>query len=104
MRPKSTTLSTTGYSNWIPIDYRQTAFNVGVQIQPSAGADVIWAVQITTDDPYTTLIPRAVAAPEPLNTGTTYDIGNINIPFTAIRLSATIVSGSVTMTIIQGKS
>ncbi len=103
MRPKTVTLTNTGYSNWIPLDQGQNGFNVGVQIQPSNGANVIWSVQITSDDPFTTLIPKPVAASAPLDTGTDFVIGNIETPCRAIRLAATVVSGSVSMTIIQGR-
>ena len=70
---------------------------------PSVGADVIWSVQMTSDDIYTTLIPTWVPAKEPLKTGTGFEMGNINIPCRAVRLAATITSGEVTITVIQGR-
>lgn len=103
MRPIQKTLSTTGYTDWIPVDYTQNNFNVGIQIMPSVGADVIWSVQMTSDDIYTTLIPTWVPAKEPLKTGTGFEMGNINIPCRAVRLAATITSGEVTITVIQGR-
>lgn len=103
MRPITKTISVTGYTDWIPVDYTQSAFNVGIQVMPSVGASVIWSVQITSDDPYTTLIPRAVPASEPLKTGADYAIGNISTPCRAVRLAATIASGTIDFTIIQGR-
>ena len=103
MRPIQKTLTTTGYTDWIPVDYTQNNFNVGVQIMPSVGADVIWSVQMTSDDVYTTLLPKWVPAKEPLKTGTGFEMGNINIPCRAIRLAATITSGDITITVIQGR-
>lgn len=103
MRPTTKTLSATGYTDWIPVDYALAAFNVGVQVMPSNGADIIWSVQYTLDDPYTTLIPKAVPAPDPLKTGTSYEIGNLTVPCRAVRLAATVASGTVDFTVIQGR-
>ena len=57
-----------------------STFNVGIQVMPSVGASVVWSVQTTLDDPFTTLIPKAVPAPDNLKTGTDYAIGNIVTP------------------------
>ncbi len=103
MRPITKTISATGYTDWIPVDYTLSAFNVGVQVMPSTGADVIWSVQTTLDDPFTTLIPKAVPAKDPLTTGTGYEIGNIQTPCRAVRLAATIASGTIDFTIVQGR-
>lgn len=103
MRPVTKTLSTTGYTDWIPVDYAQAMFNVGIQIMPSTGADVVWSVQLTSDDPFTTLLPKSVPAQAPLKTGTDFAMGNVTTPCRAVRLAATIASGDITMTVIQGR-
>lgn len=103
MRPTTRTISATGYTDWIPVDYTLSAFNLGLQIIPSNGANVIWAVQTTTDNPFTTLIPKAVAADDPLKTGTGFMMGHIENPCRAVRLAATITSGSIDFTVIQGR-
>jgi hypothetical protein len=103
MRPTTVTLNSTGYTSWIPVDYAIATFNVGVQVMPSVGADVVWSVQYTLDDPYTTLIPRPVAAPDNLKTGTGYEIGNITVPCRAVRLAGTIASGEIDFTVVQGR-
>lgn len=103
MRPTTKTLSATGYTDWIPVDYAMSTFNVGIQVMPSTGADVIWSVHYTLDDPFTVLIPKAVAAPNNLKTGTTYEIGNITVPCRAVRLAATIASGTIDFTVVQGR-
>lgn len=103
MRPKTITLSATGNTNWIPVDYSMSTFNVGIQVMPSNGADVIWSVQTTLDDPFTTLIPKATAAEGNLRNGTAYDVGNITQPCRAVRLSATIASGTIDFTVVQGR-
>lgn len=103
MRPTTKTISVTGYTDWIPVDYTKTAFNVGVQVMPSTGADVVWSVQVTLDDVFTVLIPKAVPAKDPLKTGTSFEMGNIDIPCRAVRLAATIASGSIDFTVVQGR-
>ncbi len=103
MRPTTKTLTATGYTDWIPVDHHMSTFNVGVQVMPSTGSDVIWSVQTTSDDIYTVLIPKAVPAKDPLKTGTGFEMGNITTPCRAVRLAATISSGSVDITIVQGR-
>lgn len=105
MRPFSKTLSATGTTAWLPINYSQNAFNLGVQVTVSAGASLVWVVQVTNEDVYDpTVTPVAITAPAPLDTGTTSEVGSITIPCRAIRLSATVTSGTATMTVIQGRS
>ena len=102
MRPTSVTLSATGTSAWIPVDYRQAPFNIGVQIDVT-GTITGWTVEVTMDDVFDpTVTPVAVLAPAPLEAGTVDEIGGITIPCRAVRLNATITSGSVKMTLIQG--
>lgn len=103
MRPITKTISATGYTDWIPVDYSLSAFNIGIQVIPSNGASVVWSVQTTSDNPFTTLIPKAVAATDPLRTGTGFAQGNIETPCRAVRLAATITSGSIDFTVIQGR-
>lgn len=103
MRPVTKTISATGYTDWIPVDYSMSTFNLGVQVMPSVGADVIWSVQTTTDNPFTTLIPKSVPAVDPLKTGTGFAMGNIETPCRGVRLAATVASGSIDFTVIQGR-
>lgn len=103
MRPVTQTISATGYTDWIPVDYSMSAFNIGVQVMPSVGASVVWSVQTTSDNPFTTLIPKTVPAKDPLKTGTGFEQGNITTPCRAVRLAATITSGDITFTVIQGR-
>ena len=105
MRPTSVTVSATGSSAWIPVDHTQRNFNVGIQVDVSAGATLTWVVQMTSDDIFdSSVTPTAFTAPSPLDTGTGDEVGNITIPCRAIRLNATVTSGSATMTLVQGRS
>ena len=104
MRPTSVTVSATGNSNWIPVDYTQNNFNLGIQVVVSGGASLTWVVQLTSDDVFDPdVTPTAITAPDPLNTGTGNEIGSITTPVRAVRLNATVTSGTVTMTVIQGR-
>ena len=104
MRPSSVTLTATGNSAWIPVDNHQANFNVGIQVAVSAGASLTWTVQLTSDNVFdSSVTPTAITAASPLDTGTTSEISNISIPCRGIRLTATISSGTATMTVIQGR-
>ena len=102
MIPSSVTVSATGNSAWIPVDYTQANFNLGLQVVVSGGASLTWAVQATMDNVFdTTITPTATALPSPMDTGTTTEIGNTTLPVRAVRLNATIASGTATLTVIQ---
>lgn len=106
MRPTSVTVVTSGSagnSDWIPVDYTQANFNLGIMVDAIAGTPS-WVVQMTMDDPFdTTITPTAVAAPAPLEAGTTDEVGNITIPCRAVRLYHAASSGTSVMTVIQGR-
>ncbi len=104
MRPTSTTVSSVANSAWIPVNYRQSSFNVGLQVDVSAGASLTWRIETTSDNIFdTSITPTAITAAAPLDTGTGDEVGNITIPVRAVRLAVTIhASGSATLTVIQG--
>lgn len=104
MRPKRVVQASTGVSAWIPVDNTQANFNVGISMDVSAGASLTWVVEVTSDDIFNSSVtPTAFVAPAPLDTGTGDEVGNITIPIRAVRVNATITSGSVAMTIVQGR-
>lgn len=108
MRPTSVTVTTsadTGDSAWIPVDYTQANFNLGIMVDITAGTPT-WNVQMTMDDPFdTSITPTAVAAPSTtgLDAGTTDEVGNITIPCRAVRLHHATSTGTSVMTVIQGR-
>lgn len=103
MRPTKVTVTNAATSAWIPVDYRQDGFNLGIMVDVTSGTPT-WAVQITMDDVFdSSVTPTAVAAPAPLDTGTTDEVGSITIPCRAVRVTQT-GTGVTTTTIIQGKS
>lgn len=104
MRPTSVTVGSQTSSAWIPVNYKQTPFNLGIQVTGS-GTNT-WKVEMTSDDIFdSTVTPTAVTAPSPLETGSgaTAEQGSITIPCRAVRLTiSAYTSGSATMTVIQG--
>jgi len=104
MRPTSVTVSATGSSAWIPVDHTQNGFLLGLQVIVSGGASLTWVVQVTSDDIFdSTVTPTAITAPAPMDTGTTSEVGSLAIPVRAVRLNATVTSGTATLTVIQGR-
>ena len=104
MRPTNVTVSATGSSAWIPVNYAQENFNLGITVDVSAGASLSWVVQLTSDDIFdSTVTPTAYTAPSGLDAGTGDEIGNITIPCRAVRLNCTISSGTAKMTVVQGR-
>lgn len=103
MRPTSVTLSSVANSAWIPVDYTQANFNVGLQVVVTGTA--VWAVQVTSDDIFDpTVTPTAITAPAPMDAGPTSEIGNLTVPVRAVRLNVSSwTSGTVTLTVIQGR-
>ncbi len=101
MRPTSVTVTNAASSAWIPVNYRQNNFNVGIQVDVTSGTPT-WAVQVTSDNVFdSTVTPIAITAAAPLDTGTTDEYGNITVPVRAVRLTQTGTGVSV-MTVIQG--
>lgn len=102
MRPTSVTVTDAATSAWIPVDYTKTAFNLGVMVDVTSGTPT-WVVQITMDDIFdSTVTPTAVAAPAPLETGTTDEVGKIDVPCRAVRITQS-GTGVSKMTVVQGR-
>jgi len=102
MRPTSVTVTNAATSAWIPVDYTMSTFNLGIMVDVTSGTPT-WVVQVTMDDIFDpTVTPTAVAAPSPLETGTTDEIGNLTIPCRAVRITQS-GTGVSKMTVIQGR-
>lgn len=102
MRPTSVTVTNAATSAWIPVDYTQNNFNVGIHVDVTSGTPT-WVVQTTADDIFDpTVTPTAIAALSPLDTGTTDEQGSITVPCRAVRLTQS-GTGVSKMTVIQGR-
>lgn len=102
----SVTLSSATSSSWIPVDYTQSNFNLGVAVVSSG--TLTWKIEVTLDNPLDpSITPNAITAPDPLNTGSggLNEAASITIPCRAVRLTVgTYASGSATITVIQGRN
>ena len=99
MRPQTVTVAATGTSAWIPLDPKQTPFNVGFGCVITGLPT--YTVQHTFDNVLAgetaTAFDNATVAGETTNMD-----GNYAFPVAAIRLNVTAGTGSVTMKILQG--
>jgi len=87
-------LSATGVSNSIKIDFRRFHFGVGIIVFVSVGASLTYTVQVSGDNSNWT-------SHDTLSNQTVSANSNLAYPVSYIRLNATIVSGTVQMTIMQ---
>ena len=102
-RPTSVTVSSATESAWIPVNYKQTPFNVGLGVVLSAGASLTYSVQHTFDNIQDSSITPTAFDNAGLTSKTANDDGNYAFPVRAVRLSVTTFSsGTATLTVIQG--
>ena len=102
-RPTSVTVSSQDASAWIPVDYKQTPFNIGMGVTLSAGATLTYTVQHTFDDIQDPNAMINTFRNDGLTSQTTNEDGNYSFPVRAIRLNVeSHTSGSATLTIRQG--
>ena len=101
MRPQVITNSSSGTTAWIPLDYKQSPFNVGLGlvISGTLTADV----EHTFDDIFDTTVTPTAFKHSTLVTKTASADGNYAFPIRAVRINNTAyTSGSATLTILQG--
>lgn len=101
--PQPTSITVTGVdtSEWIPMDYFRTPFNVGlgVTITGTATYTVQHTFQNPNNPPGTT--PTRIFNHETLVGQTANADGNYAFPVAAIRIDVTASTGSVTLDVIQ---
>lgn len=107
MRPTSVTVSSQAASAAIPVDYTQANFNLGISVV-STGTST-WSVQMTMDNVFDpSVTPTWIAVPSAsgleAGAGGTNEVGSVTVPCRAVRLNVSAyTSGSVTMTVVQGR-
>lgn len=101
MRPQVVSVTSTTPSAWIPVDMYQTPFNIGFGCVVSGTAT--YKVQHTFDDVFDPTVTPTAFDHATVTGKTANTDGNYSYPVRAIRLNASAVSGSVTMTILQGR-
>lgn len=103
MRPVVVTVDSLGASDWLPVDYKQVPFNVGMGAVLSAGAALTYTVEHTFDNIQDSAIVPTAFPNSGLNSQTANGCGNYAAPVRAVRLNVTShTSGDVTLTILQG--
>jgi hypothetical protein len=104
MRPVVRTLTGAGVSTWIPVDYRQAPFEIGIGVALSAGANLTYSVEHTFDNIQDPSVTPKAHCNEGLTSKTASDDGNYAFPVRAVRLAiTTYTTGEATMTLLQGQ-
>lgn len=101
MRPVVITKSGTGTSNWIPLDFKQSPFNIGFGVV--VNGTVTYDVEHTFDDVYDPTVTPVAFDHSSIVAQTTNKDGNYAFPVRAIRLNNTAGTGATTITILQGQ-
>lgn len=101
MRPQVIAKSGTGTTAWIPMDYKQNPFNVGLGVVVSG--TINYTIEHTFDDVYDTSITPTAFAHSTLASQTTNKDGNYAFPIRAIRINNNSGTGTTTLTILQGQ-
>lgn len=102
MRPQVISITGTGTTAWIPVDYKQNPLNIGLGIV--VNGTITYDIEHTFDD---ILNPAGALAPtafkhSSLVAQTTNKDGNYAFPIRAIRINNTAGTGTTTLTILQG--
>lgn len=100
MRPIVFTKSSTGTSAWIPLDYKQSPFNVGFGVV--VNGTVTYDIEHTFDDVFDSAVTPTAFKHATLVAQTTNKDGNYIVPIRAIRINNTAGTGSTTVTLLQG--
>lgn len=102
-RPIAVTVTSATQSAWLPVDSRQTPFNVGMGVVLSGGAALTYTVEHTFDNIQDSSVSPTSFSNAGLIGKTANDDGNYAFPVRAIRLNVTAYTGgNATLTIIQG--
>ena len=99
MRPQVIKQTGTGSTAWIPLDYKQSPFNVGFGVVVSG--TITYDVEHTFEDVFSVTSPTAFKHATLVSQTANKD-GNYAFPIRAVRVNVTAGTGSVTVTLLQG--
>lgn len=103
MTPQVISLSAAGSTAWIPVDYKQNPFNIGLSLVFSNTPNLTCKVEYTLDNVFDSSITPTAFTHTTLSSVTTNNVGSITSPIRAFRLTVTSwTSGTVTLTALQG--
>lgn len=101
MRPQVISKSGTGTTAWIPMDYKQNPFNVGMGIV--VNGTVNYTIEHTFDDVFDSTVTPTAFSHSVLAAKTANADGNYAFPIRAIRINNNSGTGTTTLTILQGQ-
>jgi hypothetical protein len=102
MRPKKITVTGTGTSAWISVDYKQDPMNIGIGCVIVSGT-ATYSVEHTFDDVFDSTVSPVAFQNTGITAQTANKDGNYMFPVRAVRLNVTAgTSPVVSMTILQG--
>lgn len=101
MRPVVIKKSGTGTSNWIPLDFKQSPFSVGLGCV--VGGTITYDIEHTFDDVYDPAVTPVAFKHATLVAQTANKDGNYAFPVRAVRINNTAGTGDTTLTILQGQ-
>ena len=100
MRTHIFSITVTGQTAWIPLDYKQSPFNVGFGVV--VNGTVTYDIEHTFDDVFDPAVTPTAFKHSVLTAQTTNKDGNYIVPIRAIRINNTAGTGSTTVTLLQG--
>lgn len=100
MRPQVITQNGTGSTAWIPLDYKQSPFNVGFGVL--ATGTVTYTIEHTFDDVFDSTITPTVFSHSTVINQTSNANSNYAFPIRAVRVTVTAGTGSAKLTLLQG--
>ena len=100
MRPQVIKQTGTGSTAWIPLDYKQSPFNVGFGVVVTG--TVTYDIEHTFEDVFDSSITPTAFKHATLVSQTANKDGNYAFPIRAVRVNVTAGTGSVTVTLLQG--
>lgn len=100
MHIKSITVNGTGTSQWIPLDYKQTPFNVGLSV--AVTGPIVYDIEHTHDNVMDSSVTPTVFKHPDLQGQSSTNEGYYQFPIRAIRLNNKSGIGKTTLTILQG--
>lgn len=100
MRPQVISITGTGTTAWIPLDYKQSPFNVSVAAV--VNGTVTYDIEHTFDEIFDTKVTPTAFKHASITAQTANKDGNYAFPVRAIRVNNTAGTGTTTLTILQG--
>lgn len=100
MRPQVISITGTGTTAWIPLDYKQNPFNIGLGIV--VNGTITYDIEHTFDNVLDSSVTPTAFKHSTLVAQTANKDGNYAFPVQAIRVNNTAGTGSTTLTILQG--